>query len=134
MKNSVSGGFLKKYRTAMVDDTLYIPLTAGFLRLEYSHETGPYILTRVSFTADSSEHSRAIGNLLEFSISADKDDGQATFIAEEGVSGIQWSAGEVVWGHAYDDDSPPSKGRKISLESWIDECVEKIIKTKNPIE
>jgi hypothetical protein len=45
------------------------------------------------------------------------------FTSENGVSGLQWSAGRVFWGHTHDDDSPPSAGKRISIDDWIDECI-----------
>ena len=126
IRNTVAEGFLKKYRHGKGLEAVYIPLAVGVLRLEYDGN-GPFLLSRVSFVADGSEYSPAIGNLLEFGLSRDEADEEATFIAEEGVSGVQWSGGRARWGHTYDDDSPPPEGRVVDFGSWVDECVNAMI-------
>jgi hypothetical protein len=60
-------------------------------------------------------------------LSRDGQNDEVTYISENGVSGLQWSNGEAIWGHTYDDDSPPSPGRKIGLGQWIDEMIDHMI-------
>jgi hypothetical protein len=50
-----------------------------------------------------------------------------TFITENGVSGLQWSGGDVFWGHTYEDDGPPARGRKEDLGEWVDRCIDIMI-------
>jgi hypothetical protein len=123
IKNSFPKGFLKKYRNGRSDEVLFLPLQKGFLKLEYDlyEETG--VLCLVSYVHSKRKDAMAIGNRLEICLEEDESYSQVTFIAEMGVSGTQWSNGEVIWGHTYDDDSPPSPGRKIGLDDWIDECI-----------
>ena len=126
IKNTLPNGFLKKYRKGKPGEILFLPLQKGFLRLEYGLYCDPQTLCLVSYVNSKRIDALAIGNRLELSLSDDGND-QVTFMAEMGVSGLQWSNGEVIWGHTYEDDSPPSPGRKIDLNTWIDECVKSMI-------
>ncbi|HPJ34597.1 MAG TPA: hypothetical protein PK358_07155 [Spirochaetota bacterium] len=125
--NSVTPGFLGKYRTGKGEGVEYIALDTGFLRLEYAGEDDYFILSRVSFTAAKSKHSPAIGEVLECRLSPDSGNDVVTFIGEMSVSGLQWAGGEVLWSHTYEDDSEYSGGRKIDLAAWFDECIAKMI-------
>lgn len=122
-KNTYPKGFLKKYRKGRSDEVLFLELKKGFLKLEYGLYENPGLLSLVSYVHSQRKDAMAIGNRLEICLDEDDTSAQVTFIAEMGVSGTQWSNGEVIWGHTYDDDSPPSPGRKISLDDWIDECI-----------
>lgn len=130
-QNSLPRGFLKTYRKGEKQEVKYIPLKLGFLKLEYGLYDNPGILGLVSFVMDESDDAIAIGARLEMMLSDDHEGEEVTCISEMGVSGLQWSNGEVIWGHTYDDDSAPSGGRKIGLDAWIDECIETMI---NPSE
>lgn len=125
--NSLPPKFLKKYREGKTDEVVYCRLSLGFLKLEYGLYDNPGTLSRVSFVLDDLDEATAIGSRLELVIGTDYREDEATFISENGVSGLQWSGGEVIWGHTYDDDTPTAPGRKISLDSWVDECVKKMI-------
>jgi hypothetical protein len=125
--NSIPEGFLERYRRGKGKVVDFITLKAGFLRLEYDPDGSPPLLRRISFTAHRSAHSRAIGNLLELALSPDASGDEATFIAEEGVSGVQWSGGRARWGHTYDDDQPPPEGEAVGLGPWVDRCVGEMI-------
>jgi hypothetical protein len=122
-KNTFSKGFLKKYCKGTSCEVLFLPLQNGFLKLEYGLYEEPGLLCLVSYVHSKRKDAMAIGNRLEICLDNDDACSKVTFIAEMGVSGTQWSNGEVIWGHTYDDDSPPSPGRKISLDDWIDECI-----------
>jgi len=122
LKNTVQKGFLKKYRRSKGSETVFLPLEKGYLRLEYGLYDNPGWLSLVSYVLTNKKNAPALGKRLELVLD---EEGQniVTFIAEMGVSGTQWSNGHVIWGHTYDDDSPPSPGRKISLDDWVDECI-----------
>lgn len=112
---------------------MYIALDTGFLRLEYDPDGEPPLLFRVAFVAGKSRFSPAIGNLLELSLDPGGDGDTVTFIAEEGVSGVQWSGGRAFWGHTYDDDSPAGDGEEIGLGAWIDRCIDRMINPSGEI-
>jgi hypothetical protein len=124
--NSIPKGFLKKYRKGKAGEVLYLELQKGFLRLEYGLYDDPLILCLVSYVKSKRKDAIAIGNRLELSLNDDYGD-EVTFMSEMGVSGLQWSNGEVIWGHTYDDDSSPSPGRKVDLDAWIDDCIKSMI-------
>jgi len=126
IKNSIPKGFLKKYRYGKANEILFLTLQKGFLRLEYGLYDDPEILCLVSYVNSKKKDALSIGNRLELNL-GDGNYDEVTFIAEMGVSGLQWSNGEVIWGHTYDDDSSPSPGRKVDLDTWIDECIESMI-------
>lgn len=130
-RNVIQKGFLGTCRRGEKHGVIYLPLALGFLKLEYGLYGTPETLCLVSFVLDKSKDAVAIGSRLEMSLQGDRRGEEVTYISENGVSGLQWSGGEVLWGHTYDDDSAPSPGRKISLDDWIDECVDKMI---NPSE
>jgi hypothetical protein len=123
MINSVPKGFLKKYRKGKDNDISYLPLTIGYLRLEYTSD----LLSIVSFVRDKSPYSKAIGERLECDLNLDGNGEVVTYISEMGMSGLQWSEGQVLWGHTFDDDSSPSKGEKINLDAWIDNCLQEMV-------
>ncbi len=124
--NIVPPGFLERHRFGSDDEFVYLPLAVGFLRLFYDIERVPPLLERASFVAVPSPHAPAIGEQLELDLGSRDEDTTATFIAPEGVSGIQWSGGRVAWGHTY-EDGPRPKGEKVSLSQWIDHCVQEMI-------
>jgi len=126
-RNKIPKGFLKAYRTEEKHDVTYLPLDLGFLKLEYSLYDDPDLLGLVSFVLDKSEDAIAIGSRLEMNLSPDGQSDEITYISENGVSGLQWSNGEVIWGHTYDDDSAPTPGRKVSLGQWVDEMIDVMI-------
>jgi hypothetical protein len=126
-RNTVAKGFLNTHRTGGKNEVKYVKLNNGYLKLEYGLYDIPEILSLVSFVLDKSEDAIAIGMRLEMNLQADHADDEVTYISENGVSGLQWSGGEVIWGHTYDDDSPPGPGRKIKLDAWIDECIDSMI-------
>jgi hypothetical protein len=123
-KNSIPKGFLATYRRGRENGVVYLPLAQGFLKLEYGH---PPLLFLVSYVLDDNDDAIAIGMRLEMNLGEDGEGESVTWISENGVSGLQWSGGEVIWGHAYDDESPPAPGRRIGLSEWVDECLEKMI-------
>ncbi len=115
-KNSVNKGFLKEYRNGKPNEIKYIPLSFGFIKLRYGYSDDPKNLSAASFVLDKNEYSPALGMTLEFSLNENGLNDTATYIPENGISGFQWSNGEVFRGHTYDDDTAPSNGRIISLE------------------
>lgn len=125
--NRVPPGFIVAHRHGSGGEVTYISLTAGFLRLEYDAGATAPLLFRVAFVAAKSKFSPAIGSLLELSLDPGSAGDTVTFIAEEGVSGLQWSGGRVIWGHTYDDDSPVGDGERIELGAWIDRCIDGMI-------
>jgi hypothetical protein len=126
-KNKIPEGFLKNYQNDKKNEIKYIRLETGFLKLEYGLYNNPGVLCLVSFVLDKNEDAIAIGSRLEIILNDGGENDEVTFISENGVSGLQWSNGEVIWGHTYDDDSAPGPGRKISLDDWIDECIDSMI-------
>ena len=111
-----------------------IALSIGFLRLEYDIEEAQPLLSRVSFVTAPNIFSNAIEELLEFNLSPDNAYDEVTFITEMGVSGTQWSDGQVRWGHTYDDDdATPQEGKKIELDLWVDQCIEIMINPSQKI-
>lgn len=126
-RNKLTKGFLKTYRTGNDNEVKYIKLATGYLKLEYGLYDTPTILSLVSFVLDTSEDAIAVGMRLEMNLQDDHTGDEVTYISENGVSGLQWSGGEVIWGHTYDEDSPPGPGRKITLDDWIDECIDGMI-------
>ena len=127
MKNTIAPGFLKKYRCGKDAEPVYVPLAAGFLRLEYGGDLAPHLLSLVSFTSAPTLYSKAVGPRLECALSSDEKGEEVTCMEEEGVSGLQWAGGEVSWGHTFEDDSAPAEGRKVELGDWVDECLQKMI-------
>ncbi len=130
-RNIIPKGFLKTYRAGKKHDVTYLPLELGFLKLEYGLYEDPELLGLVSFVLDRADDAIAIGSRLEMNLSIDEQSDEVTYISENGVSGLQWSDGEVIWGHTYDDDSAPSPGRKVSLGQWVDEMIDVMV---NPSE
>jgi hypothetical protein len=126
-RNVIPKGFLETYRFSKKDEVKYLELATGFLKLEYGLYDDPGVLCLVSFVLDKSDEAMAIGPRLEMNLNEFRTGEQATFITEFGVSGLQWSGGEVIWGHTFDDDLAPEPGRKISLDDWIDECIDAMI-------
>jgi len=124
LKNSVPLGFIEKYRIGNGDDLVFIPLASGFLRLEYLIEDDIPLLNKVAFVATASKHSSIIGRLLELSLGRNSE--TATYMDEQGLSGIQWTGGSTSWGHVFDGDCY-SEREKIELDEWIDRCIEKMI-------
>jgi hypothetical protein len=127
IKNKIARGFLGKYRREEKREVVYLPLELGFLKLEYGLFDEPGILSLVSFVLENRDDAIAIGSRLEMSLADSDEDTQVTYISENGVSGLQWSDGEVIWGHTYDDDSGPSPDRKVGLAEWVDEMIEAMI-------
>jgi hypothetical protein len=126
-RNIIAKGFLETYRTGEKSEVKHLKLHTGFLKLEYGLYDNPELLCLVSFVLDRSEDAIAIGMRLEMNLQADHRGDEVTYISENGVSGLQWSDGEVIWGHTYDDDSAPGPVKKISLDDWIDECIDAMI-------
>jgi len=126
-KNKIEKGFLKKYRKRKGGEVVHLPLEFGFLKLEYGLYDEPGVLSLVSFVLEDKDDAIAIGPRLETMLGGSDEDTQVTYISDNGVSGLQWSNGEVVWGHTYDDDSGPSPGTKVGLDEWIDEMVDAMI-------
>jgi hypothetical protein len=125
--NQIAKGFLKTYRKRKERDVLYLPLELGFLKLEYGFNEEPGVLSLVSFVLENVDDAIAIGPRLEMSLAGSDEDTQVTYISENGVSGLQWSNGEVIWGHTYDEDAGPSPGRKADLAAWIDEMIDSMV-------
>ncbi len=123
-KNYLRKGFLKKYRKGKDNEIKFLPLKNGFLRLEYEDQG---VLSIVSYVLSKAKNALSIGKRLELSLDQDYNNDTATYIEEMGISGFQWSNGEVFWGHTFDDDSPPTGVRKIILDEWIDECIKMMI-------
>ncbi|MBN1411827.1 MAG: hypothetical protein JW969_13345 [Spirochaetales bacterium] len=128
IQNSFPKGFLKKYNFSDKKEIKFIQLSTGFLKLDYHTDNDIAFLGIVSFVLKDKEDSFALGNRLKFIFSSIGNSYETvTFISENGVSGTQWHNGKVIWGHTYDDDSQPSKGCEISLDDWIDECIDIMI-------
>ncbi len=127
-RNCIPEGFLKKYRHGPdTEKPLYLPLKTGFLKLEYGLYDNPGILSLVSFVRKDRGTSPAVGPRLEMILTESGQGDQVTFITENGVSGLQWENGKVIWGHTYDDDSGPTKGKKTALNEWVDEMIDDMI-------
>jgi len=134
MRNNIPKGFLKKYRNGKGEEVRYIKLSVGYLRLEYDTEQSQSLLSIVSFVACPSMFSNAIEEQLELNLSINSTFDEVTFISEMGVSGSQWSDGQVRWGHTYDDDDATiAEGKKIALDLWIDKCIEMMINPRKEI-
>jgi len=130
-KNKILKGFLKTYRKGKPGEVKYIPLRLGFLKLEYGLYDEPEVLSLVSFVLNDNDEAIAIGLRLEMMLGEVEGSGEVTYISENGVSGFQWSDGYVIWGHTFNDDSSPERGKKIGLDQWIDDCIAEMI---NPSE
>ncbi len=118
MKNKPPKNFLKNYQKGNPNKTVYLELRSGFLRLKYDEDGD---ISAVHFV--KTKGGQVVGAGLEWSGGK-----TVTFITPMGVSGTQWNNGEVFWGTTYEtEDDGPVKGRKIDLEKWIDECLEKMI-------
>jgi hypothetical protein len=126
-KNKIEKGFLKKYRREKKREVVYLPLDLGFLKLEYGLYDEPGVLSLVSFVLERSNDAIAIGPRLEMMLAGSDEDVQVTYISENGVSGLQWMNGVAYWGHTFDDDPGPIKGKKIGLDEWVDEMIEAMI-------
>lgn len=126
-RNHVPAGFLKTYRKGRKNSTVYLPLSTGFLKLEYGLYDSPERLDLVSFVLEQDDDAIAVGSRLEMNLADDPSGSEVTYISENGVSGLQWSGGEVIWGHTYDDDSPPQPGNKIALDDWIDKMIDDMV-------
>jgi hypothetical protein len=111
--------FLERHRTGR-RPIRFVKVAAGHLRLGYDEDG---LLSTVALVADPSEDAPAIGNRLALTLTPDRQEECATFLAEEAVSGVEWRDGSARWGHTYDDDAGPPEGREIALEAWIEECV-----------
>lgn len=120
-------GFLRTYRKGAKGAVRYLSLDFGFLKLEYDEDTDPGRLYLVSFVLDQDIDAMAVGCRLEMILSDDDEGSIVTYIAENGVAGLQWAHGGVYWGHTYDDDTGPGTIRKISLDKWVDECIDTMI-------
>ena len=126
MQNTIEKGFLATYRQG--DGTKFIQLNTGFLRLSYDNKG---LLEKAAFVLTKSKGARVVGSQLELSLAIDGLNEDVTYIAPEGVSGLQWSNGKVEWGTTYEYDGSPSNGRTIPLDAWVDERVSKMI-NKSP--
>jgi hypothetical protein len=126
-KNKIPKGFLKKHRTGVKGAVRYLPLDSGFLKLEYDEDMDHGMLYLVSFVLDRDKDAMAVGCRLEMTLFDDDEGDVVTYIAESGVSGLQWAHGGVYWGHTYDDDTGPVPVRRIGLDEWVDECIDKMI-------
>jgi hypothetical protein len=126
-KNSVEKDFLKTYQKGKKKSVVYLPLALGFLKLEYGLFEEPDKLCLVSFVLDRDDEAIAVGSRLEMSLADDLKESEVTYISENGVSGLQWSGGGVIWGHTYDDDSAPTKTEKIPLGNWVDKMIADMI-------
>jgi hypothetical protein len=126
-RNQVEKGFLQTYRRGRAREVRYLPLSRGFLKLEYASREEQGMLFLVSFVLDEDDRAMAVGPRLELRLDDTEEGGAATLIEENAVSGLQWSNGAVLWGHTYEDDGPPEKGRAVSLGTWIDDCIETMI-------
>ncbi len=122
-KNELPPDFLSTYRFGKADSTVFIPLTSGYLRLRYGLYDTPETLSLVSFVLDANDTALAVGPQLEFRLPETVGIEEATFVGENAVSGLQWAAGRVIWGHAYDDDSAPEEGETIGFDEWVDRCI-----------
>jgi hypothetical protein len=126
-KNSVAKDFMNIYWKGKKKSIVYLPLSLGFLKLEYGLYDSPEKLCLVSFVLDKDDEAIAVGSRLEMSLADKLKNSEVTYISENGVSGLQWSGGEVIWGHTYDDDSAPSPGKKIPLGEWVDQMIDGMI-------
>lgn len=125
--NNVPDNFFARFRTAGDGETVFFPLAVGFLRLEYDDTEAPALLARVAFTQTATEHARPEGLVLECTLDPEGREDTVTFIAAEGVAGTQWADGVVRFGHTYEDGTPGTEGRRISLGAWVDECLQKMV-------
>jgi len=119
-ENRLPKGFIEKYRIGKGNELVFIALRAGFLRIEYLVDDDQSLINKVAFIATKSEHSSIIGKWLELGL------GSYTYMDEQGLSGNQWSEGDVSWDNVY-DSGPTTKIEKISLSKWIDRCLKEMI-------
>jgi hypothetical protein len=119
-KNTIPKSFLSDHKSGPKNKTLFLPLNSGFLRIKYDDDGSIAMLHYVQTKGGS-----PVGAGLEWGGSNGET---VTFITEMGVSGTQWNNGEVFWGTTFEtDDGPMSPNRKVDLETWINECLEKMI-------
>jgi hypothetical protein len=108
-------GLYARRKKGKPESTVHLKLALGFLRLSYDEEG---VLSLIAFVLERDERAREIGPRLEL------NGDTVTFIEENGVSGLQWKDGAVIWGHTFEDslpspvrdDAPP-----MSLGEWIDD-------------
>ncbi len=129
--NSMVPGFLARYREKKTEDIIYLPLNAGFLRLEYGRYDDPRALAIVSFVWHATREAAAVGPRLEMRLIPGDRGNIVTFIGENAVAGRQWRRGRVIRGHTYEDDSPGGAGNPVSLDEWVDTCVDRMINPGN---
>jgi hypothetical protein len=123
-KNEIGAGFLYRYGRGEKNSVVYLPLRLGFLKLEYGRFDKAEDLAIVSFVHNKLKDAIAVGRRLELRLFPGGRGDKLTFMAENAVSGLQWAHGQVFGGNTYDDDSGgPSRGRKVSLDDWVDECI-----------
>jgi len=133
MKNIIPEGFLKRYRKGKKGAVIFLPLTVGFLRLKYTIEGKLPFLHYIAFVSHPTDAAHVIGIQLEFNLAAEEEDEQVAVIAEQGASGIQWYGGEEHLANPHGNKSIPPKTRKISLDAWVDEYIDKMINPSTEI-
>ncbi|WP_455381547.1 hypothetical protein [Salinispira pacifica] len=124
--NRIEPGFLGRYRKGKPHATVYLEIAGGFLRLRYGLNDAPDTLSTVSFVFEPTPDAPSAGPELIFRLPAAGDE-RVTLIAPNAVSGRQWANGAVFWGHTFDDDQSPSGGRAVSLDGWVDDCLQEMI-------
>ena len=125
MEDCIPRNFLAAYRVGKSGEIRWIPLTRGYLRLEYGVYYEKDLLGRVSFVFDRGKDAPAVGRKLELMLHHGGLREKAVFIAENAISGLQWAAGRVSGGTTLEIDpgSDDSAARRISLDEWVDECL-----------
>lgn len=126
MTNGIDKGFLASYRLGRANETRFLPLARGFLKLRYGLNDEPEVLSIASYVLEPSDDAIAVGPRLEFRLPKQPGGERATFMTENGVSGRQWSCGNAYWGNTYDDTSSNHR-RWITLDDWVDECLEEMV-------
>jgi hypothetical protein len=91
--------------------------SGGLLRLSYDEDGRLENVVRVP-----SRRGRASGLQLYFH----GDGPSVTCKTESGLSGQVWSSGAVSFGTVWDDGDTGPPARRVSLPSWLRECLETI--------
>ena len=125
--NKIPGDLFASYKTSTDGNTEFIPLSFGFLKLEYEKHAQPYMLKFISFVLERKPDAMAVGRRLEFIWDHRGNTERVTFITVNGISGEQWYNGSAFFGNTLDIDSGGTGYYAISLEKWMSGCLDDMI-------
>lgn len=114
-------GFLKQFKEGPKGEVVYASLKEGFLMLSYEDNGRIY---QAAFVKQRGADAGGDQPQLYFVWIKNF----VTFKSENSMGGRKWSGGGVSSGTTLetDDDGPVTSEKTVTLDDWVDECVEEM--------